>query len=66
MNLDKYINLGDISKARLFYPDGAVETYDNQKLAYEIWLGSRKGIRIAFRGKGDKTPVYSWDYLDKG
>jgi len=37
MKLTNYINLGDISKARVFYPDGAVETYDNQKL------------RIAFR-----------------
>ena len=50
---------------KLYYNDGQVVEYADQTLAYEIWLASPKGIRIAFRGEGDERPVYSWDYADK-
>lgn len=56
----------DLTKARLFYSDQQVECYSDQKLAYQIWLSLRKGIRCAFRGIGDATPVYSHDYADRG
>lgn len=55
----------DISKARLIYPGDRVYHYDDQKLAYAIYLESPKGVRIAFRGAGDKTPVYNHDYRDR-
>ena len=55
----------NLDKARIFYPDGSIVEYDDQKLAYAIWLALDKGIRAAFRGAGDKTPVYSHDLVDK-
>lgn len=54
----------DTSKARLYYPHGLVRHYDDQTLAYQVWLALPKGQRAAFRGAGDTTPVYSWDYAD--
>ena len=54
-----------MDKAQIYWSDGTVSTYENQTLAYAVWLGVRKGIRCAFRGKGDNRPVYSWDYVDK-
>jgi hypothetical protein len=55
----------DLTKARLFYSNGHVAAYDDQKMAYAVWLGQPKGVHVAFRGKGDETPVYSHDYADK-
>lgn len=55
----------DTSKARLYFVDGRIEHYEDQKLAYAVYLALGKGIRCAFRGKGDTTPVYSWDYVDR-
>ncbi len=55
----------DVSKARIIHPDGKVYHYEDQKLAYEVYLGLPKGIRVAFRSAGDLTPVYSYDYVDK-
>lgn len=54
------------SKARLYYRDGRIESYEDQRLAYAVWLALPRGIRVAFRGAGDTTPVYSHDYLDRG
>jgi len=52
-------------KARIYYQSGEVVEYADQQLAYDVYLSLRKGIRAAFRGKGDNEPVYSWDYVDK-
>ena len=54
----------DCSKARLYFPSGRVVHYDEQKLAYIVWLQLPKGIRVAFRGANDNTPVYPWSYVD--
>ena len=55
----------DTSKARLYFSDGRVSHYDDQQLAYSVWLHLPKGIRVAFRGANDKTPVYPWCFVDK-
>jgi hypothetical protein len=55
----------DFDKARLYYLDGRVEQYSDQALAYSFWLGMKKGVRVAFRGIGDQTPVYAYDYVDR-
>lgn len=62
----RYDEATDLTKARLFYSDGRVESYDSDATAYLVWLSMPRGVRIAFRGKGDDTPVYSWDKVDKG
>lgn len=54
----------DLTKARLFYSNGDVSTYADQSLAYQVWLAMPKGVRVAFRGINDATPVYSHDYVD--
>ena len=48
--------------ARLFYSDGRIARYADPRLAYAVWLGAPRGMRIAFRGPGDDTPVYPHDY----
>ena len=53
------------TKARLFYPDGRIVEYDDPKMAYAVWLGLPKGVRAAFRGANDETPVYPHDYVDR-
>jgi len=52
-------------KARLYFTDGRIVTYDDQRLAYAVWLALPKGMKVAFRGRGDTTPVYWHDYVDK-
>jgi hypothetical protein len=54
----------DTTKARIHYTDGRVQYWDDQALAYAIWLALPKGIRAAFRGAHDDRPVYPWDYVD--
>lgn len=54
----------DPSKARLYFDDHVTE-YPDDKLAYAVWLGLGKGIRCAFRGAGDKRPVYPHDLVDQ-
>ena len=51
--------------ARIHFRDGGVLTFQDQRLAYQTWLFLPRGIRAAFRGKGDNRPVYAWDYADK-
>ena len=55
----------DTTQARLYYPDGRIESYESQRLAYAVWLALPRGVRVAFRGKGDSTPVYAHDYVDR-
>ena len=59
--------LGDTSKARIFFNDALsrIRDYDDQRLAYAVWLALPKGVRAAFRGKNDLTPVYSHDFVDR-
>jgi hypothetical protein len=59
------IKAADVAKARLFYSNGHVATFKTNQEAYALWLAMPKGYRIAFRGIGDSTPVYSQDYADK-
>jgi len=54
----------DTRKALVCFPDGRVTHYEDQKLAYAVWLALPKGTRAAFRGTNDSRPVYSWDYTD--
>jgi hypothetical protein len=54
----------DTRKARVCFPDGRVGHYDDQKLAYAVWLALPKGTRAAFRGANDPRPVYPWDYAE--
>lgn len=51
--------------ARIHFRDGRVAKFQNQQLAYSIWLSLPRGTRAAFRGKGDSRPIYAWDYADK-
>jgi len=53
------------NKARIFYPDGRIDSYDDSQLAYAVWLALNKGTKAAFRCKGNATPVYSHDFVDK-
>lgn len=56
-------------KARLYirWKNGheEVREYDDQSLAYAVWLALPKGVRAAFRGADDSSPVYSWNYVDR-
>lgn len=54
----------DKDKARICWSNGEVSGYEDQALAYAVWLGLPKGTRCAFRGKGDNRPIYPWDYVD--
>jgi hypothetical protein len=47
------------------FRDGRVLTFRDQKFAYHTWLSLPRGIGAAFRGKGDKRPVYAWEYAGK-
>lgn len=57
------VELGDVSKARIFHLNGRREEYDDQKHAYSVWLAVDPGTLVAFRGKNDLTPVHPKDYL---
>ena len=52
-------------KARIVFQDGRVETFNDPKLAYSVWLSLPHGIHAAFRGPEDTRPVQPWDYVDK-
>ncbi len=54
----------DARKARVCLPDGSITEYEDQKLAYAVWLALPKGTRAAFRGTHDPWPLYPWDYAD--
>ena len=51
--------------ARLYYSDGHVEEYNDQSLALAVYYAMPRGVRVAFRGKGDIRPVYPHDYVDR-
>jgi hypothetical protein len=59
------IDKADTTKARIYRSNGLVDHFDDGNLAYTVWLAAPKGCRLAFRTAGDKTPVYSQDYVDK-
>jgi len=54
----------DTRKARLYFSDGQVDHYDDQQLAFAIWLALPEGVYAAFRGANDASPVYAWDCVD--
>jgi len=54
----------DTRKAQVCFPDGSITEYEDQKLAYAVWLALPKGTRAAFRGANDPRPIYPWDYAD--
>jgi hypothetical protein len=51
--------------ARVHLSDGRVLTFTDQSLAYQTWLTLPRGVRAAFRGKGDTRPVLPWDHADQ-
>ena len=51
--------------ARLHFADGRISTFRDQALAYQTWLSLPRGVRAAFRGKGDNRPVYPWDFANQ-
>jgi len=53
------------AKARIYYADGTVETYENNSVAYSIYAHLPKGMRAAYRAADDLTPVYPHDFVDK-
>ena len=55
----------DTRMTRLHYPNGEVELFKSQTLAYAVWLALPKGKRVAFRGANDDRPVYPWDCTDR-
>jgi len=59
------MNTRNQEPARIYFRDGRVSQFRDQKLAYQTWLSLPRGIGAAFRGKGDNRPVYAWDYADK-
>ena len=59
------MNTRNQEPARIYFRDGRVSQFRDQKLAYQTWLSLPRGIGAAFRGKGDHRPVYAWDYADK-
>ena len=54
----------DIRNARVCFPDGRITHYEDQKLAYAVWLALPSGSRAAFRGANDTRPVYPWNYVN--
>jgi hypothetical protein len=58
-------NIKNQPLARVYFQNGRVTEFKDQKLAYQTWLSLPRGIRAAFRGKGDNRPVYAWDYSNK-
>ncbi len=50
--------------ARIHFRTGRVAEFKDQQLAYQTWLSLPRGLRAAFRGKGDNCWVYAWDYND--
>ena len=60
-------NIRSIDKrmARLHHPNGDIQSFRSQTLAYAVWLALPKGTRVAFRGANDDRPVYPWDCTDK-
>jgi hypothetical protein len=63
-SLRRKLEQGGSTTARIFHPNGRVDHFQDQALAYALWLGLPKGVRAAFRGANDSTPVYPWDYVD--
>ena len=53
----------DTTQARLYWADGQVSHYRDQRLAYAIYIGMPKETRIAFRGAGDKLEVFPWNLV---
>ena len=51
--------------ARILFRDGRVLAFNNPILAYQTWLALPRGVRAAFRGRGDVRPVYAWDFADQ-
>lgn len=51
--------------ARIQFRDGRVSLFKDPRLAYLAWLALPRGVRAAFRGRGDNRPVKAWDYADK-
>jgi hypothetical protein len=56
---------GTRATARICYPDGRVDYFTDQLLAYTVWLALPKGVRAAFRDAGDTRPVWPWDCVDR-
>jgi hypothetical protein len=51
----------DTRKARLYFSDGQVIHYEDQNLAFVVWLSVPRSVCAAFRGANDTRPVYPGD-----
>ncbi len=58
--------VGNANNARIFYPDGRVVEYISDALALDAYHSLGRGVRAAFRARGDSSPVYSYDFVDEG
>ena len=55
--------LDDVAKARVYFRDGCIMHFEDQRQAYQFWLNLAPCVRAAFRGAQDITPVLPWDYV---
>lgn len=55
--------LGDTSKARIFFPNGQINEYEDGAFALQIYYSLPKDTRAAFRAAGDTDVVLSHDYV---
>ena len=53
-------------KARVYFRNGRIVIFEDQRLAYQFWLNIAPSVRAAFRGAQDITPVLPWDYVKGG
>jgi hypothetical protein len=59
------MDIGNTEKPRLIFLDGRIRYFPTDELAYKVWLSLAKRVYCAFRGAGDKRPVYSHDCVDR-
>lgn len=59
-----YNEIGSTAKARIFYPDGRIDEYDDGALALKIYYALPRGVKAAFRAAGDTNFVYPHDFVD--
>jgi hypothetical protein len=64
--MENSMNIGDVTMNRIIYSNGRIAEFSNTELALKVYYALPSGVRCAFRGAGDVTPVYTWDCVDKG
>ncbi len=54
----------DLTKARIYYPDGRVEHYNSAYAAFILWCNLPAGTTAAYRAPSDPRPVTQDDYVN--